>query len=467
MAARLGAQNQPPETPYPLPVRIWRGLRDPLAFLTSLESQFGDAVTLRRGRTYAVFHPDHVKHVLQDNHRNYEKGKRYRATLAPLMGNGLFTSEGDFWLRQRRIAQGAFQRAHLPSFAGPTLERVSAMADEWERKARIGEPVALREEITSLTLKVALRNLFSDDAESQLSSLVDASFGVNEEISLAAAFLPVHLPKWAPTPGRRRFARSLRTIDTFVYRVIAERKAAADPGKDLVGLLISARDPETGERMDDLQVRDELVTMWNAGHDTVTDAVVWTLVLLSRHPEAMERVRGEIARAAGLGGPTVQSLNEMEFLGRVFRESLRLYPPAWGFARTAIEEDSIGGYSIPAGALVLLSPYVTHRSPRFWDRPQAFDPDRFLPEASAARPKFAYFPFGGGPRQCIGAGLAMMQAPLITAALVQRFDFELPSGTDIKILPRISLRPKGTVWMRVHAREKPAATKSRLEGAGG
>jgi cytochrome P450 len=254
-----------------------------------------------------------------------------------------------------------------------------------------------------------------------------------------------------PTPGRQRFARSLRTIDDFVYRIIAQRKAASDPGNDLVGLLIRARDPETGEGMDDLQLRDEIVTMLNAGHDTVTDAIVWTLVLLAANQDVQARAREEVQRVAGSESPTVASLNGMEFLGRVFRETLRVRPPAWGFGRTAIHPDSIGGYTIPAGSLVLISPYVTHRSPRFWDRPLVFDPDRFLPEASAGRPKFAYFPFGSGPRMCIGANLAMMEAPLVVAALLQRFAFELPPGTTVEASPRISLRPKGRVPMRLRA----------------
>jgi len=433
--------------------QVWRGLRDPLDFLTGLEAEFGDIVTTRKGRTYAVFHPDHVKHVLQDNHANYRKGEKYRAVLAPLMGNGLFTSEGAFWLRQRRTAQGAFQRTHLPAFAETILECVADFVPEWERKARAHEPVALREEITGLTLRAALRTLFGVDATPQMPALIEAVFGVNEEIRPGRAFLPVHLPTWVPTPGRRRFARSLRVIDEFVYRVIAQRKAATDPGTDLIGLLMSARDPETGESMDELQVRDEVVTMLNAGHDTVTDAVVWTLVHLASNPDAQVRARDEVVRSAGSGWPTVASLNSMDYLGRVFRESLRLCPPAWGFGRTAINADTIGGYTIPAGATVLISPYVVHRSPRFWDKPLVFDPDRFLPERSAGRPKFAYFPFGSGPRMCIGANLASMEAPLIVAALLQRFDFELPAGTTVKFSPRISLRPKGTVPLQVRILE--------------
>lgn len=443
-----------PVVPEPLVVRVWRGLRDPLSFLAGLEARYGDFVILREGRTFAVFNPDYVKHVLQDNHANYEKGQKYRSALMPLMGNGLFTSEGAFWLRQRRIAQGAFLRAHLPASAEEIRACVADMVEAWDRKARAQQPVALREEITGLSLRAALRMLFGVDAKAEMPALVEAVFGVNEEIKLGRVFLPVHLPKWVPTPGRRRFARSLRTIDDFVHHVIAQRKAAADPGTDLAGLLMAARDPETGERMDDLQLRDELVTMLNAGHDTVTDAIVWTLVLLASNPAARERARAEVRQFAGSDWPSASSLNSMEFLGRVFRESLRLYPPAWGFGRTALHADSIGGYPVPAGGVVVLSPYVMHRSPRFWDRPEEFDPDRFLPAASAGRPKFAYFPFGSGPRMCIGASLASMEAPLVVASLLQRFDFELPQGANIELSPRISLRPKAMVPMQLRALQR-------------
>ena len=443
--------RQPPGPSSHLAVRIWRGLRDPLGYLVELEERFGDVVTLRAGRSYVIFHPDDVKHVLQDNHANYEKGEKYRAALSPLMGNGLFTSEGAFWLRQRRLAQGAFHRAQVTAAAAPILECVSDLADAWERQARAGRPVDLRQELTALTLRVALRTLFGVDDRAQIAALVRAVFEIHEEIRFGRLFLPVHLPRWVPTPGRRRFARSLRVIDEFVYRTIAERKAARDPGADLLGLLISAQDPDTGERMDDLQLRDEIVTMLNAGHDTVTDAITWTLVLLALNPDVQTRAREEITRVAGPEWPTVAAVSSMEFLGRVFRESLRLCPPAWGFGRTAMQADSIGGYTIPAGALVIISPYVTHRSPRFWDRPTVFDPDRFLPAASEGRPRFAYFPFGSGPRMCIGANLAMMEAPLIVAALLQRFAFALPPGATVEPSPRISLRPRGTVHMHLRA----------------
>jgi len=451
MSPDASSASSPPVSPGPLPVRIFRGISDPLRFLTGLEERFGDIVALRQGRSYAIFHPDSVKHVLQDHHTNYAKGEKYRGALAPLMGNGLFTSEGAFWLRQRRIAQGAFQRAHLPSFADSILSCVSDMVKDWEHKASAGEPVALREELTGMTLRAALRMLFGVDAKDEMATLIDAVFGVNEEIKLGRAFLPLRLPTWVSTPGRRRFMRALAVIDDFVYRIIDQRKSASDPGIDLIGLLIRARDPETGEHMDDRQLRDEIVTMLNAGHDTVTDAIVWTMVLLGSNREARERAREEVLRVAGSEPPSVAQLSLMDFLGRVFRETLRLYPPAWAFARTAIRADSIGGYAIPAGSLVVMSPYVMHRSARFWERPLEFDPDRFLPAASATRPKFVYFPFGSGPRMCIGANVAAMEAPLIVAALLQRFDFTLPSGTMPALSPRISLRPKGMVPMQLRA----------------
>ena len=430
-------------------MRIWRGITDPIQLLSGLQARFGDIAALRQGVSYAVFHPDYIKRVLQDNYSNYEKGARYRAALSPLMGNGLFLSEGPFWLRQRRLAQVAFQNVRTAAFDQPMLTCTARMLDAWAVKARSGQPVALRQELVDVTLRITLHIVFSRHADSQMAVLIDAVQGVNQDVRFGTQFLPFHLPAWMPTPGRLRFKRSLRTIDEFVYGLIALRRSSKHPQADLVDLLLQARDDESGEAMTDLQVRDELVTFLNAGHDTVTDAVLWTLVLLAQHPEAADRVRREIASTAGEAPLSFAALQRMPYLARVFHESLRLFPPAWAFARSAIHADTLGPYRIPAGALVVLSPFVTHRAPQFWERPEAFDPDRFLPEQAAARPKFAYFPFGGGPRQCIGMGVAMMEAPLILASILQRFDVRLASGAVVRTSPRISLRPEGTVWMNL------------------
>lgn len=437
--------QDPPATGEPFVLRLWRGIRDPIAYLTNLEAKFGDIVSLRQGRTCAIFSPAYIKHVLQENHPNYVKGARYQAALGPLTGNGLFTSEGPFWLRQRRLAQIAFQRAKMASFDPLMLECVSEMLDRWEVKAKRGEPVHLREELNDLTLRITLRILFSANAVEQMAALFEAVEEVNQDIKLEATFLPFHLPKSVPTPGRRRFARSLKVIDDFVYATIKGRRQRPDPGSDLVGLLVQAKDEKTGETMTDLQLRDELVTFLNAGHNTVTDAVLWTMVVLARHQEAKDRVCQEI----GSGPLSAERAGAMPYLGRVFHESMRLYPPAWVIARSAIADDRLGPYRIPAGTMIVISPYVTHRSPRYWDRADVFDPDRFLPDRSASRQKFAYFPFGGGPRLCIGSPVAMMEAPLILASILQRFDFELVSSDEIRSAPRISLRPDRVVQLRL------------------
>lgn len=444
--------EDPPRTAGLRFVKIWRAIKDPIRLLTELEAQGGDIVTLRRGVSYAIFHPDYIKQVLQDHHPTYQKGKRYRDALQPIMGNGLFTSEGAFWLRQRRLAQIAFQRARMAAFDGPVLECLSDLLDQWAVKAGRKEPVALRDDLTAVTLRITLRILFSTNADRRMADLTAAVQGIHQDVKLATQFLPFHFPKWLPTPKHLRFARAISVIDRFVYDVIAERRAAKDAGNDLVGLLIQANDEQTGESMSDLQLRDELVTFLNAGHDTVTDAVLWAVVLLARNPEAQERVRQEIASVVGAGALSGKALSDMPYLGRVFHEALRLYPAAWAFARTAMEGDRFGKYRVPPGAMIVLSPYVTQRSPRFWDEPEAFKPDRFLPAETASRPRFAYFPFGGGPRQCIGAGMAMIEAPLILASIVQRFDFDLASSDDVRPDPRLSLRPRGTVWVRLTPR---------------
>ncbi len=433
----------------PLSLRIWRGVRDPLHFLSSIEAKFGDIATLREGKSYAIFHPDYIRHVLQDNHPNYAKGPKYRAALSPLMGNGLFTSEGSFWLRQRRLAQGAFQHHHLENVSAPVVNCVSEMFASWSANAKQNKPVALREELTELTLRIAFRNLFGTDADIHLKTLVPAINTVNESINLASAFIPVHLPKWIPTPGRRRFQSALHTIDEFIYGLVKERRAHREQRTDLMGLLLQARDEESNAQMDDLQLRDELVTMLNAGHDTVTDSLVWTLIALAQHPEYRQQAQSEVRRVLGDKPPTPATIREMPFLARVFHESLRLNPPGWAFARTAAAEDRIGPHRIPAGGLVVMSPYVVHRSPRYWDRPEVFDPDRFLPQNSEGRRKFVYFPFGAGPRKCIGAGLVELEAPMILAAILQKFDFHLSPETVITAAPRISLRPKSTVWLHL------------------
>jgi cytochrome P450 len=440
----------PPDLPIPLPLRIWRGLRDPLGYLAEAE-RHGDVVSLRPGHSYAVFHPAYIKHVLQDNARNYEKGRKYRAALRPIMGNGIFTSEGDFWLRQRRLAQGAFRRAHMAIFAEGIRACAHDLINDWEIKTDRNEAIDLRRDLVIFTLRMTIRNLFN--VEPNLAAVAPAMAEVTAQIRLGAQFLPFHLPPWVMTPARWKFKAGMRLIDQFVEEVVAKHKASTNPAEDLVSLLIEARDEETGEQMSEEQLRDELVTMLVAGHDTVTDSILWTVTLLAQNRRFLAPLRDELMRTGGSNSPTIESLKDLELMGRVIHESLRLRPPGWAFARTALHDDEIGGYRIPAGALVVISPYIMHRSNRFWDDPLTFDPDRFLPERMSNRQRFTYFPFGGGQRQCIGAGLAMIEIPLILGAILQHFDFEIPELASIVPSPRISLRPKETVWLKLRPKD--------------
>ncbi len=350
------------------------------------------------------------------------------------MGNGLFTSEGAFWLRQRRIAQGAFQKAHLPIFGDHVLACVADAMPDWERKARANEPVPLRETLTELILRATLRMLFGVDAQNEMPVLVKALHGVHSDIKFGRLFLPVKLPAWVPTPSRRRFSQSMATVDEFIYRIIHERQAAADPGTDLVGLLVRAQDPETGERMNDRQLHDEVATMIHAGHDTVTDATLWTLVLLARHPEMQARVRDEVERTTGGAGRAPRRCRPWISWARVPRSAaplslgLGLCPEraSGGHLRLVHDpegrsRDHLALRDAPIAALLGPARGVRSRSL----------PARRLGVAAQVRA----FPFGSGPRMCIGANMALLEAPLIVASVLQRFDISLPPDVNLATSP--------------------------------
>ena len=248
-------------------------------------------------------------------------------------------------------------------------------------------------------------------------------------------------PDSIPTPRNLRFRRAMRTLDAAVYAMIAGRRQAGSGGEDLFAMLLQARDEATGEQMDDRQVRDEVITLLIAGHETVASALTWTWYLLALHPDVRGRMVAELQAVPGDRAITVNDLPRLELTARIFNEALRLYPPAWLITRKAIEADAVMGYAIPAGALVILSPYTLHRHPAFWPDPEIFDPERFSPEAEAQRPRYAYIPFGGGPRQCIGNNFALIEGQLILATVARRFSLELPPGNPVVVEPLVTLRP--------------------------
>jgi cytochrome P450 len=424
---------------------------DPIDYLLASFRTFGDVVCTRAVPFRSVFlvHPDHIKHVLQDNARNYVKGIVI-AKLKVLIGDGLFTSEGDFWRRQRRLSQPAFHRDHLAGFATTMTETTTAMLDRWAARARTGAPFDVSAEMSGLTLGIVGRALFSRvldaDADDVGQALTAALAIVNER---AIRFLPS--PIWWPSATNRRLRRAIAVLDRVVYDIIETRRRAATQPRDLLAMLLLARDEETGAGMTDRQLRDEVMTFLLAGHETTAVALTWTWYLLDRHPAVAERLRAEVAAALGTRTPTVDDLPRLGYARMVVEEAMRLYPPVWGFMRQAIEEDRVGGFTIPKRSVVTISPYVTHRHPSYWEDPERFDPERFTSERIRGRPRFAYLPFSGGPRLCIGNEFALMEAQLVLAMTVQRYRLRLVPGVRVDAESRLTLRPRGGLPMSVSA----------------
>ena len=398
-----------------------------------------------------VWQPDHVKHVLQDRHAIYTKESLDYRVLKRFLGEGLVTSDGALWLRQRRLMQPAFHRSSIAAFASLMVERTRALLKDWDGPARFGRPVNVYHEMRRLSLDVVTRALFGVNLHED-ARVVGHTFAILSEALAEHLYSPLFLlflHPVLPTPSNRRARAALRTLDRIVGSIIARRRAqgsAADD--DLLSLLLHARDEETdGAGMDDRQIRDEVMTVLLAGHETTAATLSWTWYLLDRHRDVAERLRSEILGALGDRDPTVEDLPQLEGARRVIEEAMRLYPPAWIITRVAKEEDEIGGYRVAPRTVVTLSPYLTHRSKEVWPEPERFDPDRFTAERSAERPRFAYFPFAGGPRQCIGSEFALTEATLVLATIIRRYRLELASRREVVPQPLTTLRPRGGLPM--------------------
>lgn len=412
--------------------------RDALGFFLNSALDFGPVVELNllRARTYLVTEPEDVKRILVDNNKNYLKA--YDVTK-PVLGDGLLTSDGDLWLRQRRLMQPSFSRQMMGEYL-PIMEQATRETiQKWQAQPDIARDIAA--EMMTLTQTIILRTMFSAD-------IGDRSKEITEDFSTALEYFnsfllsPGEFVHKLPTPTNLRFKAATRRLEELVYRIIAERRKTGSPERrDLLSAMMEARDPETGAAMSDKQMRDEVMTIFLAGHETTASLLGWTFYLLSGHPQAEAAVRAELQQVLAGRAPTFEETGKLTFMRQVFDEALRLYPPAWMFARILEKEDTLGGFTLPAKAVILVSPYVTHRLPAYWDAPGAFRPERFTAEQVNARPRYAYFPFGGGPRQCIGMPFALMEAPLILAMLMQAFSFRLLPGETAAARPVGTLRP--------------------------
>jgi cytochrome P450 len=425
--------------------------RNPTSVFLHAARRYGEVSYFKIGprHGFLVTNPADIRHVLQDNARNYRKSPLYDK-LRVVLGNGLLTSEGDFWLRQRRIAQPAFHRQRIAALAGVMAAAAREAAAHWEAVASAGRPIDIDEEMMRLTRTVVLRTLLGADLGPFSDTVDDAWRVLNEHI--AESFWSLGLTEWWPSARKRRFQEARRLMRGAVDHVIAERRRNPSDSADLLSMLMTARDEDTGETMTDEQLRVEVTTFLLAGQETTSLALTWVWYLLSQHRAAQRRLEDEVDAALDGRPPEYNDLVNLPYARMVIDEAMRLYPPAWGFSRQAIAADQIGGFNLPSGFLVFVVPYVLHRLPAFWNDPDVFDPERFTPERSADRPKFVYLPFGAGPRQCIGNQFALIEAHLVVATLAQRYRLHLVAGHRVDPWPLITLRPRFGMPMIVEKR---------------
>lgn len=428
-------------------------LRDTIGFLER-GAATGDVVRYRFAhyRALLVHDPAVIQHVLQQSPRLYTKSRNYEG-MKLLLGQGLLTSEGELWKRQRKLAQPPFHAAKLRALTATMASTTSDLLARWSTWEE-GRCFDLHHEMMALTLRIAGLTLFGKDLHGDAREVGDALEVVLPYVN-DAILDPFRPPLWVPTRANREVRGAIATLDRLVTGIIEERRRS-DPRHeraDLLAMLMSATDESGGGGMSDQQLRDEVLTLILAGHETTANLMSWTGMLLAQHPEWRERVEREAREVLGDRTPTFEDLAKLEVCDRVVCESMRLYPPAWEFEREAIADDVAAGYEIPKGTIVMIAPWTQHRHPRFWDAPLRFDPDRFRPERAITpsgepRPRYAYLPFGDGPRVCIGKAFAMMEAKLLLAMIARQTRFELEPGVRIDPEATVTLRPLGGVPMR-------------------
>lgn len=435
-------------------------LRSPFDFLMRQAARHQGIVRVPVGPigVYLVYHPDYVQHILVQAAGRYEKG-RIMQGIRLALGNGLFTSEGDFWRRQRRLMQPAFHHRMVERMTAAMAGAIQQHVDGWQPLAARGQPVDMLKEMVTLNIKITLDTLFGStvkpaDAE-WLFHATDAVF-----LGMSKNLWTFFLPSSLPLPGRRQYLRSIRALDRRIMQMVAERRASGEERNDLLGILLSMRDEESGAGMSDRQLRDEIFTFFLAGYESTSSALTWAWYLLAKHPDVEAKLQGELASVLHGRPPTLVDLPNLPYAQMVLDETLRLYSPFPIYFRTAIEDDQIDGMKIPAGAPILISPYAAHHHAAYWDKPEVFDPERFSAARLTDQVKHAYFPFGKGQRLCIGRPLALAEAHLTLCAIAQRFDRRLLPGVDPKPRFALTLQPKGGLPLLLTERKPAAQTAS-------
>jgi cytochrome P450 len=432
MTATESESKQPPEAELQFDIGA---TDDSLERMTQLFARLGDTYRVfapgRKSYSYVIHHPDDVKRVLVSNHRNYTKGAGLDRVKI-LLGKGLMTSEGEFWRHQRYMMQPFFHRRVVTEFAQTLAAVNEQFTTRWDGFAARGEPLNVTEEMSELTLEIVLHSIFGRDLP-QLS----------EDFAVVTKDQARNL----------QFAFKFRSLTKLVATVIARRRAGKEEHFDFVGMLMSARDKESGEPMTERALIDEIMTLVVAGHETTASALNWTWYLISQYPAVESRLHAEIDASAMMTAPSLEQMEALPYTRQVIDEALRLYPPGWLLSRRSIDADVLSGYDLPAGTDVLLPLYLLHRHPRYWKDPDVFWPERFAPEHEADRPRFAYMPFAAGPRHCIGETLALYEMLLHLYKMARRFRLVyLPDDKPLELEAQINLRTRNPLYMRLERR---------------
>lgn len=445
--------NRPPGPGFALPgSRLLAFRRDPTGFLMELARTYGDIVYVNVGAQplFLLNHPDFIRDVLITHHENFTKGQVLEQSKR-VLGEGLLTSEGETHRRYRRLVQPVFHRARIAGYARVMAELADQTAQRWQD----GTTLDVAKAMNRLTLAIVARTLFSTDVEEEADT-IDRALST---LLLLSDPLTVRLAKWFDLlpflPMSRRLQAARTDLDEIIYHMIAQHRSAGQAGAeadDLLGLLLRAQEAETGQPPPDAAIRDQALTILLAGHETTANALAWSWYLLSQHPNAEARLHAEVDTALDGRLPGMEDVARLPYTRMVLSESMRLYPPAWVIARRAIDDYEVGGYTVPAGSVLLMSQWVMHRDPRYYPEPSRFLPERWESEQEAGRPKYAYFPFGGGPRVCIGAQFAWTEGILLLATLAQHWRLRLVPGHPVALQPRITLRPKHGMVMSLEMR---------------
>jgi cytochrome P450 len=422
--------------------------RDRLGFLTECARRYGDYVSLRLGpkRVRLLNHPDLIEEVLVTKNRYFIKHFALRQARRAL-GNGLLTSEGDFWRDQRKLAQPAFQRERISSYAGTMVAFTERMLRDWAD----GQTRDVQADMMRLTLEIVAKALFDADVSSETMSAHSAMETLLRCFTARVDRI-VKLPDYIPTPTNVRMERAAKQLDRILYQIIEKRRASQEHPGDLLSRLLDAQDDESGRRMTNHQLRDEAMTLFLAGHETTANTLAWSWYLLALNPNVESRLHAELDSVLGGRPPTLDDLPKLEYADWVVTEALRVFPTVWIIGREATEPCTIGGYNVPQGTTMYMSQWVLHRDPRFFEDPETFRPERWANGFAKRIPRYAYFPFGGGPRICIGNTFAQMEAVLLLATIASRFRLSLVPGTVVRPVPTMTLRPAGGIPVAVHAR---------------